>query len=217
MGPEAEVHLCHAGDTCDRQHRPRAPKTRTKAPRGVDGTRGAASSPEPGTDKTERTAQPEESQAIGRKLVRYRAFVLGVVRRLGVPWHDCEDAAQEVFLHAFRAWEGYDPGQAIEAWLRAIARRVAANWRRGIRRRPTRPWLPEHDDHEVAIGSEDRLEARSVLRAMPDAMKPLLEAMLVEGNIADAARSIGVKDDTAQGWIQALRQGRTVRRYRRKK
>jgi RNA polymerase sigma-70 factor, ECF subfamily len=62
---------------------------------------------------------------------RHSTRVLRWMIRLGGPHVDPEDAAQEVFITAFRRFDTYDSKRASEtAWLYGIARRVVANARR---------------------------------------------------------------------------------------
>lgn len=53
--------------------------------------------------------------------------VLGILRSVS----DAEDAAQEVFLRAYRYLPSFDPSRSFEGWLMAIA----VNQARGLRRR----------------------------------------------------------------------------------
>ncbi len=62
---------------------------------------------------------------------RHSARVLRWVIRLGGPYLDAEDIAQEVFIVAFKRISSFDPSRgAEEAWLFGVARRVVANARR---------------------------------------------------------------------------------------
>jgi RNA polymerase sigma-70 factor, ECF subfamily len=59
----------------------------------------------------------------------HAAFVLRVVRRLGVPPADVEDVAQEVFMIVHRKLGSYDGTSTLRTWLFGIARRVARDHR----------------------------------------------------------------------------------------
>jgi RNA polymerase sigma-70 factor (ECF subfamily) len=56
---------------------------------------------------------------------REAGFVWRVVRRLGVPDAEAEDAVQEVFLVVAQRLDAYEERGAVRAWLVAIARQIA--------------------------------------------------------------------------------------------
>ena len=57
-------------------------------------------------------------------------YLLGSLRRLGVPFRDIEDVVHEVFLVMHRRWEDYDRLRPLRPWLFGIAFRVASTHRR---------------------------------------------------------------------------------------
>ena len=65
----------------------------------------------------------------------HHAFVWRILRRMGVPWSALEDATQDVFIVVHRRWTERDPARNVRSWLFGIARRVAADVRRGEWRR----------------------------------------------------------------------------------
>ena len=70
-------------------------------------------------------------------------YLLGSLRRLGVPHADLEDVVHEVFLVMHRRWQDYDGARPLRPWLFGIAFRVAAaQRRRGAREVPS-------DAHEI--------------------------------------------------------------------
>ena len=72
--------------------------------------------------------------------VEHRDVVLGFLRRrLG--GQAAEDAFQETFLRALRAYDRLDHGEHLRAWVLTIAARIAIDT--GRRARPTVPELPE--------------------------------------------------------------------------
>lgn len=82
---------------------------------------------------------------------------------LGVPRASIDDAAQDVFVVAFRQWDRYQERGAARSWLFAIGRRVA----QGYRRRDRGPHEPV-DDLDAATDLDDAL-ARREARALVDA------------------------------------------------
>jgi RNA polymerase sigma-70 factor, ECF subfamily len=57
-------------------------------------------------------------------------YLIGTLRRLGVPSRDVEDVLHEVFLVMLRRWDDYDRERPLRPWLFGIAFRVAASQRR---------------------------------------------------------------------------------------
>jgi RNA polymerase sigma-70 factor (ECF subfamily) len=117
---------------------------------------------------------PEYSGAASfRRLYRaHYGFVWRVLARLGVPPALLDDAAQEVFVIVYRRRRKYDPSTPIRSWLYGIARRVAADSRRGRFRSDRRlrampPSPPPHDDPVEALR---RSEAAAVVAAFLEAL-----------------------------------------------
>lgn len=67
------------------------------------------------------------AQAIFRE---HAAFVLRVVRRLGIAPRDVEDVAQEVFVVVHRKLDTFTGESSVRTWLFGIASRVASDHRR---------------------------------------------------------------------------------------
>jgi RNA polymerase sigma-70 factor (ECF subfamily) len=61
-------------------------------------------------------------------------YLLASLRRLGVPNHDLEDVAHDVFLVMCRRWADYDRQRPLRPWLFGIAFRVWAAHRRKSKR-----------------------------------------------------------------------------------
>jgi RNA polymerase sigma-70 factor (ECF subfamily) len=57
-------------------------------------------------------------------------YLIGSLRRLGVPSSDIEDVLHEVFLVMLTRWDDYDRARPIRPWLFGIAFRVASTHRR---------------------------------------------------------------------------------------
>lgn len=74
-------------------------------------------------------------------------FVWRVLKRLGTPTAELEDALQEVFLVVARKLPEYEERGGVRAWLFAIARQVASHALRATRRRERR----ERDHQELRV------------------------------------------------------------------
>jgi RNA polymerase sigma-70 factor, ECF subfamily len=93
------------------------------------------------------------------------AYVCRSLRRLGVAERDLEDVAQEAFLAIHKHLGSYDPSRPIKPWLFGFAYHTAANYRRGVRRKPQNVEAAPSERHETT--PEDELvasERRQLLR-----------------------------------------------------
>jgi RNA polymerase sigma-70 factor (ECF subfamily) len=86
-----------------------------------------------------------------------------MLRRLGVPSADADDAAQQVFWIAARKIHA-EPGPSDLNFLLAIALRVASDQRRARGRRREQPLSPAEDSAGLAPSPEDRAERDRALR-----------------------------------------------------
>jgi RNA polymerase sigma-70 factor (ECF subfamily) len=109
-----------------------------------------------------------------------------VLRRLGVPPAQVDDAAQDVFLVVHRKLDGVDPGSRVRSWIFAVAVRVAHEYRRRAGRQRTEPF--EHELVDAAPGPVRQSELREAIR--------LLEALLAE--LDDKKRVVFVLSELEQ-------------------
>lgn len=81
---------------------------------------------------TERPAGPEPAESNDCLEVYRREldYLIGSLRRLGVPTSDVEDVLHEIFLVMLRRWDDYDRARPARPWLFGIAFRVASGHRR---------------------------------------------------------------------------------------
>jgi RNA polymerase sigma-70 factor, ECF subfamily len=132
--------------------------------------------------------------------------------RLGVAPRDCDDAAQEVFVTAYRRWSSVRDPSWRRAWLVGIARRIASRYRRGSERRTRK-----HDafaqldppgaslDHELM-----RREAWRALLGFLDSLEPNKREAFVLGELEELSRpelaaALGVRPSTAYSRLLAAR------------
>ncbi len=100
--------------------------------------------------------------------VEHRDVVFGFLRRrLGA--HAAEDAFQDTFLRALRAYPRLEHGEHLRAWVLTIARNVALDALR--RARPT--------DELVETASEDAPPAYAELAELTDGLGPKERAAVV--------------------------------------
>ncbi len=92
------------------------------------------------------------------------ASIWRAMRRFGVAERDAEDAAQEVFVIAYRAWDKFEGRSSLRTWLFGIAFRVAAGRRRLLPAR--REVLGDEGLSEAITAADDpelSLEKRELL------------------------------------------------------
>jgi RNA polymerase sigma factor (sigma-70 family) len=138
----------------------------------------------------------------------HRGVVFGVLaRRLGRP--AAEDAFQETFLRALRAYPRLEHGAHLRAWVLTIAGRVAIDQlRRGVRDQAV------YSETQAAADGERPVYAQ--LEHLADGLPPTERAAVVlrygyDLDYADIAAALGSTPDAAR---QAASSG--VRRLRRK-
>ncbi len=128
---------------------------------------------------------------------------------LGIPSASIDDAAQDVFLVAYRQWSSYDERGVARAWLLAIARRVAANHRRLRRPEPA----PAHEHAAAELDVEDALacrEARAVIDAflqqLPEERRLVFFLSDVEGwSAPEVAEALELKLNTVYSRLRRAR------------
>ena len=133
-----------------------------------------------------------EFEAIYREHFR---FVWRSVRRLGVRGAAVDDVVQEVFLVVHRRMEAFEGRSSAKTWLYGILRRVIADHRRTLRRKPA--WSEE------SPGQLDRL--RDVGSKGPDASAEEAEQVRLLYRVLDA-----LDDDKREVFILAELEGMTM-------
>jgi RNA polymerase sigma-70 factor (ECF subfamily) len=144
----------------------------------------------------------------------HSAFLLRLVRHLGVPSSDAEDVTQEVFMIAHQRLTTLQHQESARSWLFGIARRVAANHVRKIKRRRTDSVLPI-EELSAATSGDPALElelARDralLLRALDrlDADKRAVFVLFELEGLAmpEVAEMIGCPINTAYSRLYAAR------------
>lgn len=114
-------------------------------------------------------------------------FVWRALRRLGVPVASLDDAAQEVFVIAFRRQGEFEGHSSVKTWLFGIAWNRARELARLARRRPEEPLddatpLAAEPDQERAAMQTEAL--RFVYRVL-DELTPERRAVLVMAEVEE--------------------------------
>lgn len=114
---------------------------------------------------------PEDRAELESLYREHFAFVWRTLRRFAVSDAHLEDAAQEVFLVAHRRLGAWREWSSPRAWLFGVARRVAADHRRGRDRHARKlAALPELDGPPAV---DERLDQQQRLRVVAEAIAAL--------------------------------------------
>ena len=84
-----------------------------------------------------------DADAFGELVCRYQAAVLNVAYRMVGARQEAEDAAQETFIRAYRAFATFDLSRPLGPWLKQIAVNVCLNRLEAI---PPVEALPDDDE-----------------------------------------------------------------------
>ena len=138
-------------------------------------------------------------------------FVWRVLRALGVPVDQLEDAAQDVFVVVHRRLPEFEGRSAITTWLFAITRKVASRARRRARSTPSAPLVIEPSAGGVdPFAAAARSEAAVTIAAALDRMdedKRLVFALVELEQLAvpDVAHMLDVNVNTAYSRLRLAR------------
>ena len=105
-------------------------------------------------------AAPAEADDCLQVYQRELDYLIGSLRRIGVPSSDIEDVLHEVFLVLLARWDDYDRKRPVRPWLFGIAFRVASSHRRKTGREVLGADYDMEDrrngPHENAVASQGR-------------------------------------------------------------
>ena len=158
----------------------------------------------PIADAPEREAVPSFDEIYAAHF----AFVWRVLRTLGVPEAGLDDAAQDVFVVVHRRLPEFEGRSTVTTWLFAIARRVAASYRRrGGRTEPLADEPPGTSDTFAALS---RAEAAATVMAILDRMdedKRIVFALveLEQLSVPEVARLLDLNLNTAYSRLRLAR------------
>ena len=148
------------------------------------------------------------------------AFAWRNLRRLGVHEPQLSDAAQDVFLVVHRRLPDFSPGSAAEpgapvrSWVYSIVVRVARQYRRGLRRKPTEGIddvgsVPDDSGMEPERSAQQSEALRQLLGLLDGLDESKREAFVLaelEGLTApEIAEVLGVNVNTIYARIRAAR------------
>jgi RNA polymerase sigma factor (sigma-70 family) len=145
---------------------------------------------------------------------RYFEFVWRSLRVLGVARESLDDAVQDTFGVIVRQLPYFEGRSSLRTWVYGVAQRVAANHRRGHRRKSA--FLEPLEHHNLASPEPDA-QARAEAREAADAvvsfcsqLDPGRRAVFVLGIVenvpgAEIAALLGIPVNTVYTRVRALR------------
>jgi RNA polymerase sigma-70 factor (ECF subfamily) len=174
-------------------------------------------------DDSEERPDAAPDEALARRVQRGdRDALEQLVRRYVRPIHavvasylsdpaDVEDAAQETFLRALRAIEGYDPSRPFAPWLYQIGRNVARNhlaararWRTEFLSEKLQSALPGPD--AVQERSDIRARVDAAMTRLPERQRTAFYLSDVEGYATEeVARIMGLAPGTVRSHVHYAR------------
>ena len=148
-------------------------------------------------------------------------FVWRCLRRLGVRSAYLDDACQDVFLIVHKKLDTYEPRTSPLAWLFAIARRVAHDYRRresrkggGLPLHNQHP-SPDADPHQAAVQGQSVDIILEFLDTLPEYQREaFILSELEQLSAPEVAAAVSANVSTIYSRIHTARQGlaRFVRR-----
>jgi len=145
-------------------------------------------------------------QAYAREL----DYLLGSLRRLGVPLAETEDVAHEVFLVMHRRWEDFDRLRPLRPWLFGIAFRVASRYRRNSLREVLNDGFESEDpallpDEAVAASEAHALLLKALSHVPLERRAVLVMHDLDEVSMRDIATELSIALFTAYSRLRKAR------------
>jgi RNA polymerase sigma-70 factor (ECF subfamily) len=148
-----------------------------------------------------------DSAAFVQLIVRYERRVLTLAWRLMGNMDDAKDAAQEVFLRAFKYLHRYDPARPLEGWIVRIAVNVCRDLARSQRQREALPLkldLPKHnsDPHSSLALDERKHLLDRALQGLTEKERNALILRDIEGfSTAEVASFLGLSQSAVRALI----------------
>jgi RNA polymerase sigma-70 factor, ECF subfamily len=164
-----------------------------------------------------RPLSPPAREPLGFEAVyeRHFAFVWRNAQRLGVDPGLLDDVVQDTFVVVHRKLHAFERRAELKTWLFAILRRVIADYRRSVRRKPAGATAPADLDRlrDAGGASDDasRVEAAELVGRVlgtldADKREVFVLAELEQMTLAEIADALGINKNTAWSRLRAARQ-----------
>lgn len=154
--------------------------------------------------------KPPDSAAFGALYAAHFRVVWRTLQRLGVYPGSVDDAAQEVFVTAFRKWDDFEGRASPRTWLLGIAIRVASDTRR--KQRPTEEVSVELQmtgpgPESMAAAKEVGQRVELLLGQLDPERREVLLLVDVEGySVPEVASATGTNLNTLYTRLRTARQ-----------
>ena len=120
------------------------------------------------------TTDPADFDTVLRETqVRIRGYIAG----MGIPPHEVDDVAQDVYIELYRGFDRVPSDVPIERWLKGIARNLCLNH---IRRQARRSRLHREALAEIMANLETELEKRGEPHSIAYALDGCCEKLPVK-------------------------------------
>src|SRR5882757_6200077 len=177
------------------------------------------------------SAETRRIAEVARNRVRFEEEALGlseqvyrVARRLVGSREEAEDLVQDTYARAFRAWQQYQPGTNLRAWLFRILTNLNIDRGRRVQRQPESQPLEEGDYFlynklESTLGDEnpdeerviEQLSQNSIVDALADVPHNFRDVVVLvdigDFSYADAAQILDIPIGTV---MSRLHRGRRI-------
>jgi RNA polymerase sigma-70 factor (ECF subfamily) len=160
------------------------------------------------------TVRPVQDSAFAERFAQvYREHLRPVwrmLRRLGVPDAALDDAAQDVFVTAYRRFHDFEGRSTLRTWLLGIALRVASDHRRRVRvMEPVSTELPgvTPGPDAAAERAQAVTQLLALLARLPEEQREVLVLVELEGySMPEVVEVTGVNLNTLYTRLRAARQ-----------
>ena len=157
---------------------------------------------------------------------RHFPFVWRSLQHLGVPAHQLDDAAQDVFVVVFNKLDDFEGRSTLKTWLFGIVHLIALSYFRREKR------AQQHDPLDLDLASRERgpgdalgqAEEAAFLQNFLDTLEEGQRAAFVMADIEEMtapeiSEALGVKLNTVYSRVRLARRAlaRALERYRRGK
>jgi RNA polymerase sigma-70 factor (ECF subfamily) len=133
--------------------------------------------------------------------------VLGQVYAMTGNLAESEDAVAEAFARAWQRWPQVRESQSPEAWVRAVASRIAVStWRKAVNRvRAHRRHAGEFSD-PAALGPDHVAMVAALRHISTDQRRAIVLHYVADLTVEEISKEVGAPAGTVKAWLARGRQ-----------